>query len=249
MQAILPKINISETVGAEKLHLKISWKFLLALFALMICTGELHEQIHIQTGRIVCGDYGERDFNAWKTAADCAAPAWRFLATLAGPLWSFAVMWTGVFLLTKAKSLDHRAIGFALIFAPLPFARIFTALTGGGDEKTVLAALFKDDLNLGTIKIIAAAIVSLICLPPMLIAFRHIKNRFAVLYVAGFAVLPLVVLGLYIFNFLNPLLAGGFLSSAPFLGTPLLIIIHFLIMAVLFVIFRKWLLEIAAERV
>jgi hypothetical protein len=249
MQAILPEINSSETGGAEKLHLKINWKFLFALFALTICTGELHEQIHIQTGWIICGGYGARDFNAWQTAADCGAPAWKFLSTLVGPLWSFAVMWTGAFLLMKARSLDYRAIGFALIFAPLPFARIFTALTGGGDEKTVLVALFKDNLELGTIKILAAAIVSLICLPPILIAFRHIKNRFAVLYVAGFAVLPLVVLGLYIFKFLNPLLAGGFLSSAPFLGTPLLIIIHFLLMAVLFVIFRKWLLEISPERV
>ncbi len=209
MQAILPKFNISETGNAAKLHLKINWKFLFALFTLMLCTGELHEQVHIQTGRIVCGGYGERDFNAWKTAADCAAPAWRFLSTLVGPLFSFAVMWTGAFLLTKARSLSYKTIGFALIFAPLPFARIFTALMGGGDEKTVLVALFKDEFNLGTIKVAAAVIVSLICLPPLFIAFRHLKNRFAILYVIGFSVLPLVVLGLYIFKFLNPLLANG----------------------------------------
>jgi hypothetical protein len=135
MQKVLPEINVSETGGAAKLNLKLSWKFLFAFFALTICTGELHEQVHIQTGWLVCGGYGARDFNAWKTAADCAAPAWSFLATLVGPLWSFAVMWTGAFLLMKAKSLNYKTIGFALIFAPLPFARIFTALMGGGDEK------------------------------------------------------------------------------------------------------------------
>jgi len=90
------------------------------MFALIICPGELHEQIHIQTGRMVCGGYGARDFNAWQAAAaECAAPAWAFLATLAGPLWSYAVMWTGAILLLKAKSLASRTTGFTLIFAPL----------------------------------------------------------------------------------------------------------------------------------
>gem|GEM_PF-4051588 len=100
--------------------MKIGWKFLPAMFALIICPGELHEQIHIQTGRMVCGGYGARDFNAWQAAAaECAAPAWAFLATLAGPLWSYAVMWTGAILLLKAKSLASRTTGFTLIFAPL----------------------------------------------------------------------------------------------------------------------------------
>lgn len=244
MQAILPEIKTAETSDATKLNLKITWKFLLALFALMICTGELHEQIHIQTGRIVCGGYGARDFNAWKTVADCALPAWSFLATLVGPLLSFTVMWTGAFLLMKARSLEYKTIGFALIFAPLPFARIFTAAMGGGDEKVVLVRLLENDLSLPTIKILAAVIVSLICLPPMLIAWRKIENRFRTLYVVGFAVLPLVVLGWYVLTFLNGLLKDGFLSASPILGTPVLIIAHFCLMAALLAWRGKWLLNL-----
>lgn len=245
MQTVLQKNSISTEIGAPKLNLKINWKFLLAMFALMICTGEFHEQIHIQTGRIVCGAYGARDFNAWKTAADCAVPAWSFLATLAGPLWSYAVMWTGAALLMKAGSINYKTTGFALVFAPLPFARIFTALTGGGDEKVVLQTLLPDAFSVVTVKILAAIAVIAICLPPILIAYKNIRNRFALLYVAGFSVLPLVVLGLYVFKFLNPLLTGGFLASAPLLGTPSLILAHFGLMALLLIFRRRWLLEIA----
>lgn len=231
------------------LNIKITWKYLLAFFALTIVCGELHEQIHIQTGRLICGGYGERDFNAWRTAADCAAPAWAFLATLVGPLWSYAVMWTGAFLLIRAKSVAYKTIGFSLVFAPLPFARIFTAMIGGGDEKVVLRVFFGDELGLPGVKILSAIVVTLICLPPILVAWRSIKNRFAAFYIIGFMVLPLVVLSLYVLTFLNSLLASGFLSSAPVLGTPLLILVHFSLMAILLVFCCRWLLEINSRKV
>ena len=248
MQAVLPGIKVAETSSVEGINLRINRKYLLALFALMICTGELHEQIHIQTGYLICGNYGPRDFNAWRTAEDCGAPAWAFLATLVGPLWSYLVMWTGAFLLVKAKSASYKTIGFSLIFAPLPFARIFTAMMGGGDERSVLRALLQNDLSPGATKVLAAIVVTAICLPPIFIAFKHIKNRFAVLYVIGFCVLPLIVLGIYVLTLLNGLLARGFLSSAPVLGTPLLIIFHFLIAAIFLFFSRKWLFEISRKR-
>jgi hypothetical protein len=248
MQAVLPGINAIEKPQSEtKLNLRITWRSLLALFALTICTGEMHEQIHIQTGRIICGGYGERDFNVWQLAKPCAEPQLAFLATLIGPLWSFAVMWTGAFLLLKAKTVNYRTIGFALVFAPLPFARIFTAIMGGGDEKVVLRAFLEKDMSLGTTKILAAAVVIAICLPPIIIAYRNAKNRFAALYVIGFSVMPLVVLGLYVLTFLNGLLKSGFLSAAPFLGTPLLILTHSLLMVVILIFSRRRLLEINSE--
>ncbi len=249
MQAVLQRINVSETSNENaKLNLKITWKYTLALFALMRCTSELHEQIHIQTGRIICGGYGERDFNVWQLAEVCRATQSAYLATLAGPLLSFAVMWTGAFLLLKAKNLNYKAVGFSLVFAPLPFARIFTAMMGGGDEKVVLLAFLENELSLATIKILAAVIVTAICLPPILIAWRSIENRFAALYIAGFSVLPLIIVGLFVFKFLNPLLASGFLSSAPVLGTPLLVVLNFSMMAVLLVFSRNWLLEINSKQ-
>jgi hypothetical protein len=240
----LKESKTMENNSAENLNLRITWRYLLVLFALTIVTGELHEQVHIQTGRIVCGGYGERDFNVWRTAADCAAPSWAFLATLAGPLWSFAVMWTGALLLIKAKTTDWKSLGFSLVFAPLPFARIFTAVMGGGDEKVVLRRFLDDDFSLPTIKILAAILVTTICLPPMLIAWRNIANRFRALYVVGFAVAPLVVLSLYVLTFLNGLLKSGVLSAAHVLGTPTLVIIHFCLMAAALALGGKWLLTL-----
>jgi hypothetical protein len=244
MQSVLPNTPTIESSRTTKLHLRITLPYLLVMLALMICSGELHEQTHITTGYFICGGYGPRDFNVWQTIKPCAAPSLAFLATLAGPLWSYLVMWTGAGLLIKAKSAAYRIIGFSLVFAPLPFARIFTAVMGGGDEKVVLRALTGDSLSPETLKILAALIVTTICLPPILIAWRSIGNRFAFLYPLGFSVLPLIVLGLYVLTFLNNLLANGFLSSVAILGTPTLILLHFAVMAMLLVFGRKRLLEL-----
>lgn len=247
MQAVLPRTTVSETYTDAPLNIKISLKYLAALFPLTIISGELHEQVHITTGRIICGGYGPRDFNAWQTAADCAQPSLAFLATMVGPLFSYLVMWLGAFLLLKAKSLNYKAIGFTLIFAPLPFARVFTVAMGGGDEKVVLRRFLEGDFSPATIKIFAFLLVSLFCVPPVLIALRSIKNRFSLLYVIGFCVLPLIILGAYVLTFLNSLLASGFLSEVSILGTPNLVIAHFLLMAVLLFFNRRWLFELNSE--
>lgn len=247
MQAIKRKDFAGASESGAALDLRITLKYLAAFFLLTLILGELHEQVHINTGRIVCGEYGVRDFNAWRTAADCARPSLAVLATMIGPLFSYAVMWIGACLVVKAKTLDRKTIGFSLVFAPLPFARIFTAAIGGGDEKVVLKRFLEDDFSLGTIKIFAFVFVTMICLPPLLIALRNIKNRFALVYVAGFCVIPLIVLSAYILTFLNSVLASGFLAFAPFLGTPLLVIIHFSLAVVLFFFCRRWLLDLNAE--
>lgn len=249
MQEVLPRIIVAETNKDAPLNIRISLKYLAALFPLMIILGELHEQVHITVGRIICGGYGPRDFNAWQTAADCANPSWTFLATMVGPLFSYAVMWLGAFLLLKARSLDYKAIGFTLIFAPLPFARIFTAAMGGGDEKVVLRRFLDGDFSPGTIKIFAFIVVSLFCVPPLLIALRSIKNRFSLLYVIGFCVLPLIILGAYVLTFLNSMLSSSSLSEVSILGTPDLIIAHFLLMTTLLFFSRRWLFKLRREPV
>jgi hypothetical protein len=244
MQPAFQKNAVSEADFSERINLRITWKYLLAFFALTIVSSELHEQVHINTGRILCGSYGERNFNAWQTAADCSATSWAFLATVTGPLYSYFVMWLGVWLLIKAKRESYKTIGFSLVFAPLPFARIFTALAGGGDEKVVFQALLGDELSLTAIKILATMIVTTICLPPILISLKNIANHYRSLYVIGFCVLPLIVLGIYVLTFLNNVLKKGYLSDSPILGTPTLVLVHFLIMAVILTISGKWLLEI-----
>lgn len=239
MQAVLSRQATGESNSKIQTKIGINLKYLIAFFALRIVAGELHEQAHITIGRIVCGAYGARNFSVWQTAEKCAKPSLSILATCAGPLFTYLVVWCGVYLLTKAKTDEYKSLGFALIFAPLPFARIFTSLMGGGDEKVVFNYFFNDYLNLLTIKILAAIFVTAICLPPILYAGRSIASPRRRLYVAGFCVVPLIVLSFYQWIF-NYLLEKGFLADQLILGTPTLILLHFLLMtAILVILFRN----------
>lgn len=231
-----------------KVRLRLSLKYLAVFFPLAIILGELHEQVHINTGWLICGGYGPRDFNAWKLSAECGRPGIAFLATSVGPLFSYAVIWTGALLLQKGRDLAVRTIGFTLIFAPLPFARIFTAAVGGGDEKVVLMHFFKDELGTAGVKLLAFIIVTSVLLPPMWIALKNIRNRFPILYVIGFSVLPLIFLSAYVLTFLNFLLAGGLLNEAPILGTPLLVLLHFGLMLSVLWFGRRWLLVLTRPK-
>ena len=213
------------------MRVRITWRYLLAFFALTLLLGEAHEQAHITTGRIVCGGYGPRDFNAWRTSAECVRPHLALLATTTGPLFSYAVMWLGAWLLARGGSAARRAVGFSLVFGALPFARVFTALMGGGDEGVVLRRLLGGELSRESIRWVTVALVLACCAPPVVIAYRNMRNRFRALYVAGFCVLPLLILGVYVFMFLNGLLARGVWATPPIAGTPPLVVAHTLLMA------------------
>ena len=77
------------------MQIKITFRYVIAFFALNMSMGELHEQAHINTGYFICGCYGPRNFNVWTTCEQCVLQQWSFLATLAGPLFSYSLMWLG----------------------------------------------------------------------------------------------------------------------------------------------------------
>jgi hypothetical protein len=216
------------------MRLHITSKFVIAFLALNGVISELHEQAHITTGRIVHGCYGPRDFNVWQTCAD-GVQASPLAASVAGPLFSYAIMWLGVWLLLRGRTMPVRSVGFSLIFAPLPFARIFTIIMGGGDEKMFLTAVLGDAASPQAIRLLALGVVLAFCAPPIVIAWLALKQRGRGWYVAGFCVLPLVVIMAYKFKFLNGLLHDGFLATPAILGTPPLVLIVFGCMLVLMV--------------
>jgi hypothetical protein len=125
----------------------------------------------------------------------------------------------------------RRWLGFALIFAPLPFARIFTSLTGGGDEKQVFLALAQ--WNAGTSKLLGAALVLAACAVPIWLALRALRNRSPWRYIAGFCVLPMLVVWGVKFKIFNQPLAAGFLDEQLILGNPTLVLVYFLAMVAL----------------
>lgn len=93
----------------------------------------LHELAHHFAGFVACGAWGYKSFNYFETACEGSFGSW--MATFVGPLFSFAAMWVGWWLLSRDRSSElHRQLGFAMIFAQLPFQRITGPLLGQNDE-------------------------------------------------------------------------------------------------------------------
>ncbi|HKO81274.1 MAG TPA: hypothetical protein VJU78_12800 [Chitinophagaceae bacterium] len=224
------------------MQIKITFRYVIAFFALNMIMVELHEQVHINTGYFICGCYGPRNFNVWAIGEHCALQQWSFVATLTGPLFSYALMWLGAWWIAKSSNHKKKILGFSLLFANLPFARIFTALAGGGDEKVVMQAV-SGNADPFISKLNAALIVTVVCLPPMIVAYRKLNapNRF--LWITGFAMMPLIYGMLYHHIFLNWLLKKGIASNSYILGTPSLILLHFILMLLLLIFFRKDLVQ------
>jgi hypothetical protein len=219
---------------------RISWQYLLAFFGLNMFLGELHEQAHITTGYFICGCYGERDFSVWSTCDNCAHSDWSFLATLAGPVYSFILMWLGGLWFSRSLNISRKVLGFSILFANLPFARLFTAFMGGGDEKVV----FQHLTGLAVFpKIAAILIVGLLVIPPVVLVYRNLSNNFRGWIIAAFLVLPLVYGMLYHHMFLNYLLHQGIGTSITIMGTPDIIIIHTLVMLLIVLFSRKALIN------
>jgi hypothetical protein len=194
-----------------------------------ICT-ELHEQAHIQTGRLLCGAYGPRDFNVWATA--CGENSWA--ASAAGPLFTYMVLWSGALVFCRKKFSNGGLIGLLLVFAALPFARVFTAAVGGGDEKVIFSSF------LGPAgRWVALVWVIIICVTPVAMVVSRMPRSFL-------KILPVLLLGPMLLEFalthnlLNYILYQGFGSTVFFGGTPWLIHVHLLLMlAALIALFRK----------
>jgi hypothetical protein len=219
---------------------RISWQYVLAFFGLNMFLGELHEQAHITTGYFICGCYGERDFSVWSTCDNCAHSDWSFLATLAGPVYSFILTWLGGLWFSRSLNIYRKALGFSILFANLPFARLFTAFMGGGDEKVV----FQHLTGLAVFpKIAAILIVGLLVIPPVVLVYRNLSNNFRGWIIAAFLVLPLVYGMLYHHMFLNYLLHQRIGTSITIMGTPDIIIIHTLVMLLIVLFSRKALIN------
>lgn len=199
--------------------------FLCACFVL----SELHEQVHIQTVYLLYSSYGPRDFNLWQTAR---SDGYRWIATLAGPLFSFACMWTGLWI-----SRRHPGPGITLLFAALPFARVLTALMGGGDEKVVLLALSGNETLGPGLRVILAMVVLLCAGVPVLLAARRFRLRASM--IALLLVLPLLIEYPLTHSLYNRLLHQGIGARVFFGGTPWLIQLHFVLMASLLWLLRR----------
>jgi hypothetical protein len=204
---------------------RVTLRYLLAFAALVLVSSELHEQAHITVGRLVCGCYGPRDFNVWTTGTPCANPSLTVLASLAGPLFSYALMAMGAWMLARGEG-ARRAAGWALVFAPLPFARLFTAAMGGGDERTALRMLWPDVGGAWSGRLLAFAIVASLAVPPLVVAWRSLRGDRRWLSFVGFLLAPMLFSFVWAHLVMNRILEAGILDETLLLGTPSLVLLH-----------------------
>lgn len=222
-----------------KLHL--TWRNIVAFLLFALVMGECHEVAHFIAGKIICGCWPvSRDFNAWSLCESCEKQnPYGYWPTFAGPVFSMTLAWVGMFLLHNPDA-RKQSFGFALIWANVPQARIMTVLMQGGDERLVIRKLTAGTAFGDYFLLVSILVVFIMAGPPIVAAFRAVKNRLGWVYNLGFMILPLVVLGIYGFFFLNTLLEHGFLAQVWIMGTPLFITLHTaLALTILLVFFRK----------
>lgn len=218
------------------MKLRIDSRYSFAFTSLLLLMHELHEIAHTYTGRVLCGCWGHRDFNVWELCEGCLDERpYAILATIAGPAFTFGMIWLGDYFLQK----DREGLGFSLIFANMPLARIGTALWGGGDENYALKHLI--DLDHDTSRYLVFALILGIVLLPLYRAYRMIQNRYKLLWFLGFLFLPVVIDIILVLGVMNTLLNTGFLAFTWMGDAPFLLTLWTLLILALCVLSRRWL--------
>jgi len=219
------------------MKLKLTPKFVLAFLALLFVMHEAHEIVHTTMGRIICGCWGLRDFNVWGLCEGCSEnhPI-SVVATFAGPAFTFLMMWIGASLLGKNKTVNQKSFGFSLVFANMPFARILTSATGGGDEVYGLNRLLDNHSLAWAIGLTIVLILSGI---PLYKAYKVIKNKRRIGWFLLFLVAPVAIDVIVVLIGLNTLLENGFLSQYWILGSPMLVTLWTILVCAVYVLMRK----------
>jgi hypothetical protein len=198
------------------MKLKLTPQFILSFLALTFVMHEAHEIVHTSIGRLICGCWGQRDFNVWGLCEGCDT----ILATLAGPIFTFSMIWIGAYLLKETNSNKQKSIGFALIFSNMGFGRLLNPILGGGDEVVVVNNFIPSyDLS----RIIVIVCILLITAYPFYKAFILIKNDKRIGWFLLFLLVPFVIDLLVVLGLMNTLLEKGLLKEYWILGSPILV--------------------------
>lgn len=212
-------------------------RWIVAFSFLLLTTHEAHELAHAVTGRIVCGEWPVRDFNAWRFVGACSS----YVPTAAGPLFSYLLMAIGSFAALRRDG-SYRWAGIALLFAANPFARIFTAAVGGGDEMVVAQHIANLSERTMTLRLIVLAFVVTICGSAIVAGWRAMSGLTRRGAWFAFVLLwPMVVTGVALFVIGNRLLRAEVLAAPMIAGAPLLVLLVSAVSAVVSVMTVRWL--------
>jgi len=220
------------------MNIKLNYKFIVSFIALTFVMHEAHEIVHTTIGRMICGCWGQRDFNVWGLCEGCIEKKpIALIATFAGPVFTFIMIWIGASLLKRTNTKEQHSFGFALVFANMPFARILTASLGGGDEVSALNQLLN---NHSLAWVIGLSCILLIVGYPLYKAFVTIGNKRRIGFYLLFLLTPIVIDMLVVLGLLNRLLENGVLANYWILGSPVLVTVWTIFVVIFFILTRKY---------
>ena len=217
--------------------IRLTPKYLIAFLALTILCGTSHEFAHHFIGALICRCFGTKTFNSFDLCPSCNRNEFAFAAAnWAGPLLTYGLMWFGVLRLMRPDE-GSKQLGFALIFANFPINRIGFALLNMNDEQYVTAHFFGHSSVAFWITNLAIWIFTI---PPLVLAYRAIRNRLRPLWFAGFFVLPFVFVFVFAGMFLeNWLLLDQKFLATPIIGVPYLVFVVEAVCLALFALFGR----------
>ncbi len=225
------------------MKLKLTPVYVISFLSLVFLVHELHDWAHLIAARLICGCAGARTFDHWTFCGNCdAIVELQALALFAGPLVSYATIWTGWWLMDPRSSPKRKSLGFSLFFSALPFARIWAAVQGGGDETLGLRQIFQHDdgSNRHIIALAGLLLVLSLTIVPLIRAIKILPGLLPrILVFVPFLLLPIFPDQYVVGKLMNRLLANGFLDGPFETGIPLLVIVWFLFLSVVLLFTRK----------
>ncbi len=217
------------------IKLKITWKYCLAFYCIIMLYVSLHELIHHFAGYLICGAWGKKTFNYFETA--CETDSKSLIATYVGPLFTFAMMYIGAYFLNNKFSNFKRHLGFAIIFAQLPFQRMVSPFFRMNDEFYATSILYG---NTPLVYWSVIIVIWIICLPPLIKAYKAITNKYRLvwfIFYLGF--FPYILWG-PIFGTLEYLMVEKNFLAQPIIGIGLLFIINEIITIIAYYMTKKY---------
>ncbi len=209
----------------------------MAFYCMVMLYASLHELVHHFVGSAICGDWGYKTFNYFKTTCSDDQKQ-KYIATFAGPVFTFAIMWIGAWMLRKKEATEYtKQIGFALIFAQLPLQRMIMPFFELNDEYYAAVKIWgrSDELMW-----IVAGIIWLICVPPLIEAYKAIENKRKWLwFIFYFTLFPYILWG-PIFGGLEYLLVNKGVLSGTFIGIAYLFIINEIVTIIGYIYTKKY---------
>lgn len=206
------------------MQLVLSFKTILAFLALSFVCHEIHELSHTTIAYLQCNCWGGRDFNAWTICTSCGQDVKTVWATIAGPLFTYTMVWTAWWLMSPLRSIRQQSFGFALLWANLPFARLFTVLMRGGDEGVITRTITGQQILPIDLWFMEIITVLLLLLPAILRAWNLLLIKKRILVFISFLLIPMLIQFITMHKLGNDLLEKGLLTQYDLTFSPALVL-------------------------